>query len=119
MLSERMPHQDRCHRLDAQFNECNCYVAEAAALEAHLDGLMNKCCSDGQAYQGPQYWEDRVACMQGHIDALEAENERLKRELLSERTAYLDMLYAEDRISSTGHHSAVEELKTMEKALDA
>ena len=50
----------------------------AYELEAELGGLVNKYSDDGQAYQGLEFWKDRLDCMERQLTSAQQENKRLR-----------------------------------------
>jgi hypothetical protein len=66
------------------------------SIDQQPDLLMapNKYCGNGQAYQGPQYWEDRLASMQRFRD----ESEKNVIHLLKQLRAHYPTLTTTDII---------------------
>ena len=72
LLTGYIPHlEERLH------NEYVALILQAKQLEAAIDE-QSKFTEDGQAYDGPRYWLDRIESMKRAYTQLEAENEELQ-----------------------------------------
>lgn len=58
-----------------RLNEIEVFEAKIVELRKQLESY-NKYANDGQAFEGPQYWQDRIDSQDRHIRKLEAVVER-------------------------------------------
>lgn len=59
-------------------------------LGAELDGLVNKFGEDGQAYQGPQFWQDRVDSMGRALADSNSQLADSNKQMVIEKQKHLD-----------------------------
>jgi len=73
-----------------------------------LEGLRNKYSEDGQAYQGPEFWRDRLDCMERQLQQAQDDRDELIKKAIHNTTILMDVAY-EDYCE---HAVAIEDLAT-------